>query len=397
VSYENCEDGAGLIACDSKSGKCPVFFQNGASKGDDMTSGWVMLLISLFLLCSCLIGLVALLRSMLLGASQRIIYKATNINPILAMFIGMTVTILVQSSSITTSALVPLAGVGVLKLEQMLPLVLGADIGTCITALLAASVSSKVESLQIALVHLFFNVTGVIMWYPLPWTRNFILNVCRFLGRTTRAWRNFPVLFIILMFFVLPLLLLGISTCFEKGSTGFTGLGAFLVILLSGGILYFAYWWRFKNGQESCISCISRRQRRAAAMKNLADDMDYLKCDMEYTKNEIGRLREYAGIATTEEGRPPVSHFPPPEHEEPSMSAADEDQISLLESCQAAPWVDVVASAAGSVRGSLHSLGAFSANRSTAHSHRSHPHAHHHHTGSMASATVPEEKNPEST
>jgi len=158
VSYTSCYR-QGLIACDEKTNKCPVFFQNGASQNDDMTSGWVMLLISLFLLCSCLIGLVAILRSMLLGASTRIIYKATNINPLLAMVVGCAVTVLVQSSSITTSALVPLAGVGVLKLEGMLPLVLGADIGTTITAFLAASVSDTVEALQIALVHMFFNVT----------------------------------------------------------------------------------------------------------------------------------------------------------------------------------------------------------------------------------------------
>lgn len=342
-----------------------------------MVSGWVMLLISLFLLCSCLIGLVALLRSMLLGASTRIIYKATNINPIVAMAVGIAVTILVQSSSITSSSLVPLAGVGVLKIEQMFPLIIGADIGTCITGLLAASVSSKVESLQIALVHLFFNVTGAVMWYPLPFTRKFIVNVCRWLGKTTRAWRNFPILFIIIMYFALPLLLLGISSCFEKGSNGFTGLGVFLVLLLGGGLLYFAFWWYCKNGGEKCRSRIAHRQRQAAVLKNLADDMDYLKCDMEYTKNEIGRLKEIAGLV--EAGRLPLPHIPP-EHEEPSMSAADEETVSLFESCQAAPWVDVVASAAGSVR-SLHSVGALNANRPSTH-------AHHRRIGSATSASA---------
>lgn len=224
------------------------------------------------------------------------------------------------------------------------------------------------------------------MWYPLPWTRNFILRTCRFLGRTTRAWRNFPVLFIVLMYFVVPLLLLGISTCFEKGSTGFTGLGVFLVLLVGGGILYFAYWWRCKDGQGRCRSCIARRQRRAAVMKHLADDIDYLKVDVEYTKNEIGRLKDFAGLATIEEARPAVPHVPVHEPE-PSMSAADEDQISLYESCLAAPWVDVVASAAGSVRGSFHSLGG------------GFTHLQPHQSGGSVvgsvSATVPEEKSPE--
>ena len=144
ASFENCE--AGLIACDEDTSKCPIFFQANATKKDDMVSGWVMLVLSLFLLIFCLVLLVTLLRKMLLGASTRIIYKATSINEYLAMLIGCGVTILVQSSSITSSALVPLAGVGILKLEQMLPLVMGADIGTTITALLAAMVSSKVST-----------------------------------------------------------------------------------------------------------------------------------------------------------------------------------------------------------------------------------------------------------
>jgi sodium-dependent phosphate cotransporter len=60
---------------------------------------------------------------------------------------------------------VPLAGVGVLRLEKMIPLDLGADIGTTFTALMAAMVSSKIESFQIALVHLFVDLTGIVIWY----------------------------------------------------------------------------------------------------------------------------------------------------------------------------------------------------------------------------------------
>ena len=140
-------------------------FQDGASKKDDMVAGWVCLVIALFILIMCLVGLVALLRTVLLGASTRILYKATDINDLLAMVIGMGVTVLVQSSSITTSTLVPLAGVGIIPLEKLYPLQLGADIGTTFTAVLASLVSSKVESLQVALCHLFFNLTGIVLWY----------------------------------------------------------------------------------------------------------------------------------------------------------------------------------------------------------------------------------------
>jgi solute carrier family 34 (sodium-dependent phosphate cotransporter) len=165
TTYEACSDSAGLIGCDKATGRCPLFFELGASKKDDMVSGWVCLFIALFILIMCLIGLVALLRRALLGASTEIIYKATNINDYFAIAIGCGVTILVQSSSITTSTLVPLAAMGILTIEKMYPLTLGAGIGTTVTALLAAMVSSKIEGLQIALVHVFFNVTGVVIWY----------------------------------------------------------------------------------------------------------------------------------------------------------------------------------------------------------------------------------------
>ena len=78
--------------------------------------------------------------------------------------------------------------------------------------------SSKVESLQIALVHLFFNVTGILIWYPLPALRGVIYALARQLGKASKSWRGFPFFFIPVCFFLLPLLLLGLSLCFEKGS-----------------------------------------------------------------------------------------------------------------------------------------------------------------------------------
>lgn len=119
-SYETCNR-TGLIACNIDTGKCPAFFQDGASKKDDMVSAYVCLLVGLFLLIICLIALVALLHHVLAGASVPIIYKATSINPLFAIAIGCSVTVLVQSSSITTSTLVPLCGVGILPLENLYP------------------------------------------------------------------------------------------------------------------------------------------------------------------------------------------------------------------------------------------------------------------------------------
>jgi len=373
-SYEACHEGqVGVIACNKDDGKCPLFFQDGASKNDDMVSGWVCMVVALTILIICLVGLVSLLRGMLLGASQQIIYKATSINPYLAILVGIGVTIMVQSSSITSSALVPLAGVGVLDLDGMFPLVLGADIGTCVTALMAAMVSSKVEALQIALVHLFFNITGAVIWYPIPYIRRFVLGLAALCGKATRNWKGFPVCFVVVMYIVLPVLLLGISSCFEKDSIGVTALGLFIVLLIFGALAYFLLWWFFRDGKTQCASCLDRRQRRAAAIRALADDMDYLKVDTEWCRNEIGRLKDFAGHLNTatvrmEEGRPIVVVDAPQDEDETTMHE-DDEKLSTFASCRSKTWKDVLCSGAGSIQsglggGSTH-LGGGSARGST--------------------------------
>jgi sodium-dependent phosphate cotransporter len=291
VNKANCN--VGLIGCDKKSGQCPAFFQEGADQHDDEVSGGVCLFLSLVLLIVCLMGLVTLLQKMLLGTSTRIIYKATNINGYLAMVVGMAITILVQSSSITTSTLTPLVGMGVLQLEQMYPLTLGANIGTTFTALLAALVSDSVNSLQVALCHLFFNLSGIAVWYPFPPLRNVPLNAARKLGKATRIWRGFPLLYIGVTFFIIPLLLLGLSELFGQKTVGFTVLGVFLTIAIAVGIGLSTYWWRFRGGKESTLQKMAIRQKKNSTFQTLPEDMEYLK-------SEMLRLKEHTGLSDEE-------------------------------------------------------------------------------------------------
>jgi len=356
VSYEACE--AGLIGCSSKTDKCPAFFQESAIQDDDIASGWVCLVISLFLLIVCLVALVALLKKILLGASTRIIYKATNINGYISILIGAAVTVLVQSSSITASALTPLAGIGVLKIEQMYPLIIGADIGTTITALLAAMVSSKVEGLQVALCHILFNVSGAIIWYVVPFMRRLPLFLARYLGQVTRKWRQFPILFIPIIFFVFPILLLGVSACFEKKTKGFQALGVFLTILMLGSIFYFWIWWRYKGGKSTCRACISRRKRRQAALMVLADDMDYIKVDLEYCKNEIGRLKDFAGVVMQDQERTGKDASEAGEDETFELPPEErlDGQMSIHGSIRGKKWAAVLKDAGQSIKGSLQSM-----------------------------------------
>src|SRR5690606_28521203 len=98
----------------------------------------------------------------------------------LALLMGLLVTMAVQSSSITTSLLVPLAASGVLSLANAYPVTLGANIGTTVTALLASLATNRPEALTIALVHTLFNVAGVLLFYPVPAMRRIPVALASF-------------------------------------------------------------------------------------------------------------------------------------------------------------------------------------------------------------------------
>ena len=125
-------------------------------------------------LCVCIYLLIKLLNYLLKGKARRWLVNALAFNQYFSILIGALVTILVQSSSITTSTLVPLCAINVITLEQMFPLTLGANIGTTVTGLLAASVavSNPAEALQVALAHLLFNIIGILIWFPHPRKRS---------------------------------------------------------------------------------------------------------------------------------------------------------------------------------------------------------------------------------
>jgi sodium-dependent phosphate cotransporter len=283
----------GLISCSEATGKCPAFFQPGASQHDDEVSGGVCFFIAIVILVICLIGLVSILQKLLRGMFTRILYKATNVNGYLAIAIGCGLTVLVQSSSITTSTLTPLVGMGVLHLERMYPLTLGANVGTTATALLASLVSGSVLSLQAALAHLMFNVTGIVIWYPLPCMRRVPLNAARKLGKATRIWRGFIVVYIVCIFILFPLILLGLATLFEQNEVGYTVLGVVLSAFCGLCTLYFIYWWRCKAGRESCVACMSHRQAKRECMRSLPEDMAMLKA-------MVAALADHTGLPEEE-------------------------------------------------------------------------------------------------
>ena len=288
---EGCSS-VGLIKCDEDFG-CPAFFDPNATKDDDVLSGVAVFVIGIFLLYFNLYFLVKVLQRLLMGSNKRIIYKATNVNPYVGMLIGTGFTMLVQSSSAFTSALTPLCGVGVLTLEQMFPLTLGSNVGTTVTGILAALLSDS-KAMQVALAHTFFNCTGILIWYPIPFMRAVPLAIARFHGRTTKIWKGYPFFYIFIAFFAVPLLLLGVSSMFTQDSKALSVLGAIVVCILFLICVWIFYYCKYQGGIEDCRARVIKRQARADALKNIDEEMAWLKAKVKELSDHTGLPDEEA-------------------------------------------------------------------------------------------------------
>lgn len=148
-----------------------------------------------------------ILRSLMVGRAKAILHGAIGRGPISGITSGAIVTVLVQSSSTTTSLMVPLVGSGVFKPRDIYPFTLGANIGTTITALLAATALSGAGAavgMQIALVHLFYNFLGVLVVYGLPFLRDIPLKAAERLADVATQRHSLAAAYVLTVFFIVP-------------------------------------------------------------------------------------------------------------------------------------------------------------------------------------------------
>jgi len=125
---------------------------------------------------------------------------------VVGMIVGMLVTIAVQSSSITTSILIPIVASGVLVVRNAYPITLGANVGTTVTALLAALASGTTDGLTIALVHTLFNVAGILLLYPWKVTRFLPVRLAEGLATIAMSRRTLALGYVAVVFVAVPLL-----------------------------------------------------------------------------------------------------------------------------------------------------------------------------------------------
>jgi len=122
-----------------------------------------------------------------------------------SFILGMIITAIIQSSSVTTSLIVPLVGVGILTLEQIFPYTLGANIGTTITAILASLAIGSYVGITVAFAHLSYNILGTIIWFPLKIVP---ITMARKMAELTEKHRKISLIYMIGIFYVIPGLLI---------------------------------------------------------------------------------------------------------------------------------------------------------------------------------------------
>lgn len=198
----------------------------------DAGGATVVLILSLIFLCIALYGIVKLLHFLVMSSGRatgdgdgetqfvRITRKVLRFNGFVSILFGMLATITVQSSSIITSTLTPVVALGIITVADMLPLVLGANIGTTCTAFLASLVTEKKNAIEISLCHLFFNIIGILVFYPVPFMRQIPIKMSFKLGDLVIKFRWFGAFYIAFVFVAVPLLLFLCSLALNLGVVG---------------------------------------------------------------------------------------------------------------------------------------------------------------------------------
>lgn len=185
----------------------------GASRIETI-SGWVnndtaaatlLLVAGIALIFITLTFITKNMRVLVADRIERSLNAALARSGVIGMLVGMVVTVAVQSSSITTSILIPLVASGILLVRNAYPITLGANVGTTVTALIAALGIGAVDGLTIAVTHTLFNVAGILLIYPWKRVRYLPVNLAGKLAEVALRRKPLAIAYTGIVFVVIPL------------------------------------------------------------------------------------------------------------------------------------------------------------------------------------------------
>jgi len=176
---------------------------------------YLCLAIGVVLLFLSLQYLSFLLKNLLAGDLEKNINKYVFGKPLKSLLMGFLATIAVQSSSVTSSLVVPLVATRKISLENSFNFLMGANVGTTITVLIAAffiGFEGGATALACAFTHLLFNLIGVLILFPVKSIRSIPVYLAKILGKYAKKSRIVGVAYVVIVFFILPFLLIALTT-----------------------------------------------------------------------------------------------------------------------------------------------------------------------------------------
>ncbi|GAB97173.1 sodium-dependent phosphate cotransporter [Kineosphaera limosa] len=180
----------------------------------DVWGGITLIVLGIALILLIISFISTMLKSLLVGKAEQIFHTAIGRGPLSGIASGTLITVMVQSSSTTTSLAVPLAGSGKFSLKQIYPFTVGANIGTTLTALIAAFGFTGVEgqaALQAASVHMLYNVFAAIVVFSIPFLRPLPVTMASTLARLGSENKMYVVAWVLGMFVLLPSALIAVT------------------------------------------------------------------------------------------------------------------------------------------------------------------------------------------
>ncbi len=177
---------------------------------------FIMLILALLILFFSLFFIVKIMRSLVVGKVESVLNNVFGRGVLVAIFFGFISTALVQSSSITTSLMIPFVAVGILRLETVFPMFLGAKLGSTTTTILASFATGNIAAITVAFAHFLFSLIGVFIIYPIRIVRDLSIRLAYGLGGLAYKKRRYAIIFVLSTFFFIPGILILISKLVNK-------------------------------------------------------------------------------------------------------------------------------------------------------------------------------------
>ncbi len=169
------------------------------------SSPWLMILVSLIFLFVCLRLIIKVTRNILSTKFENFLHHYLFRGPLVAYFLGFLITVIVESSSVTTSLVIPFIGAGILSIDRIFPYILGTKVGTTFTSILAALATSSPFALTIAFVHFLYAFFGSLIIYPFRRIPIWMANRLAVAAVKNKFW---IIAYITGLFYILPIIII---------------------------------------------------------------------------------------------------------------------------------------------------------------------------------------------